>query len=427
MKIRIFFMLLLIAIKVDGQLNGDLNSLLSEANAVYKIPKGYQLADPLNYPPFFPAKGVVYDYLCTFQGQEIRIAFKVSYIREPPFWRSKHKKDSADLEREVNTSFSRQAIREADTTISRIQYLDQAHLIKVNADDALIFQQRMTGAPYLDKYNSCKTLILHKDNIGDIQVSYFYNKGEEKIVLAEMERTYGMIYFQADHLFKPMLDARLLGKYAHLNKPVTAYIDTYGTNKPEARALFLAGLREAEFKQASKAVSYYLKAIAVDTNYCRAMNYAADALFKMNKIDSAKILIQRSILREPYLFEAHFLLARILELKNKPEEMAQVFKDFLQNNPMSYGANFELARLYLKSNRPEMALPLFQKCMTLYVFETDQKTFEAAATYYTGLSYYQIDLKTKSNLHQEEAKLYFLKAKDKGYLLPKEIEAVIGN
>lgn len=84
---------------------------------------------------------------------------------------------------------------EADTTLSKVKYLDSLELKKVNASRGVIYNMKIINK-FKGIYTRCKKIAIFKDNIGRLEVLFFYNKGDDALVDEEIENTWGMLKFK---------------------------------------------------------------------------------------------------------------------------------------------------------------------------------------------------------------------------------------
>ena len=68
-------------------------------------------------------------------------------------------------------------------------------LKKINANRAYVYNIKVYKL-YLGIYPRCKKLIVYKDNVGRVEILFFYKENQEKIVREEINKTWGMIKFK---------------------------------------------------------------------------------------------------------------------------------------------------------------------------------------------------------------------------------------
>ena len=88
---------------------------------------------------------------------------------------------------------------ESDTILSKVEYLNTLQLKKVNADRGVIYNLKV-DYKYRGVYVKCKKIALYKDNMGRVEILFFYMENQEKIVNEEIEKTWGMLKFKYDFL-----------------------------------------------------------------------------------------------------------------------------------------------------------------------------------------------------------------------------------
>lgn len=84
---------------------------------------------------------------------------------------------------------------QADTTLSKVRYIDSLQLKKVNADRGAIYNIRINNK-YMAVYGRCKKIELYKDDVGRAEILFFYNKGDDALVDEEINKTWGMLKFK---------------------------------------------------------------------------------------------------------------------------------------------------------------------------------------------------------------------------------------
>jgi hypothetical protein len=82
-----------------------------------------------------------------------------------------------------------------DSTLSKMKYLDTFQLKKVNASRGVIYDMKV-DYKYRGIYAKCKKIELYKDNMGRVEILFFYNKGDDTLVDEEIEKTWGMLKFK---------------------------------------------------------------------------------------------------------------------------------------------------------------------------------------------------------------------------------------
>ena len=82
-----------------------------------------------------------------------------------------------------------------DSTLSKMKYLDTIQLKKVNASRGVIYNMKIINK-YMGIYGRCKKIELYKDNMGRVEILFFYNKGDDALVDEEIEKTWGMLKFK---------------------------------------------------------------------------------------------------------------------------------------------------------------------------------------------------------------------------------------
>ncbi len=99
-------------------------------------------------------------------------------------------------------------------------------LRKINADRGYIFNKNPNPTtPYRSVYSRAKLLFLQKDDLGLVLLAYYYQPKDEKKVLKEIRKQWGIITFKDDKRFYRDqagiigLKTIYLGKFAYANTP----------------------------------------------------------------------------------------------------------------------------------------------------------------------------------------------------------------
>ncbi len=66
----------------------------------------------------------------------------------------------------------------------------------MNANRAYVYNMKVRKNLYLGIYPRCKKLIVYKDNVGRVEILFFYKYGQDDIVKQEIEKTWGMLKFK---------------------------------------------------------------------------------------------------------------------------------------------------------------------------------------------------------------------------------------
>lgn len=105
---------------------------------------------------------------------------------------------------DANQSYSNTAKHEADTSVFKLLAFSDYELKKTNADAGFNYQLDMNRL-FLQKYSLCKVIIIHKTDIGDAEICYFYNPENEELVKKEMSENVNILKFQDISHFKPTM------------------------------------------------------------------------------------------------------------------------------------------------------------------------------------------------------------------------------
>ena len=85
---------------------------------------------------------------------------------------------------------------EMDTRLSKLIYIDAPHIKKMNATRGYLYNLKVRKNLHLGIYPRCKKLIVYKDNVGRVEILFFYKYGQDDIVKKEIEKTWGMLKFK---------------------------------------------------------------------------------------------------------------------------------------------------------------------------------------------------------------------------------------
>lgn len=85
---------------------------------------------------------------------------------------------------------------EMDTRFSNKNLLSVSLIKKMNANRAYVYNMKVRKNLYLGIYPRCKKLIVYKDNVGRVEILFFYKYGQDDIVKQEIQKTWGMLKFK---------------------------------------------------------------------------------------------------------------------------------------------------------------------------------------------------------------------------------------
>lgn len=122
---------------------------------------------------------------------DIIIAFALIQIQEPKELLKKMFPKSGD----INTIMP-YLITEADSAISVPIKINEKNLKKLNADNGYIYNMKIVY-PYLNKYTFCRKILIHKDNVSNAEILYFYTKKEEEKIDEIIKKTWDMLKFKS--------------------------------------------------------------------------------------------------------------------------------------------------------------------------------------------------------------------------------------
>jgi hypothetical protein len=164
---------------------------LSENRLIFSIPKSYFGLDSVHdYDPSPKYLQTLLHYSIKNKTDDIIIAFASYAIREPKELLKKMFPKSKD----INT-LTPYLNSEVDSTQSIPVKIEEKKLKQINADNGYIYNMKIVY-PYLNKYNFCKKIIIHKDNVSNAEILFFYTKKEEYKVDDVIQKTWGILQFK---------------------------------------------------------------------------------------------------------------------------------------------------------------------------------------------------------------------------------------
>lgn len=173
---------------------------LPETNLEYKMPNGYQTLDSptQQYVPVDGATSAIFYFIQ--KKSDILIGFVLIPIFKPI-----SKTDSVFFKPyDPNDSFGNTVKSQSDTLHRPLYRYNLNELGKINAEKAVKYNLKMNRV-FMNRYNYCIAVAIHRDNIGDGFIYYFFNDKSKNTVHREIETTKYMLKFSPDSLYKPVL------------------------------------------------------------------------------------------------------------------------------------------------------------------------------------------------------------------------------
>ncbi|UAY53853.1 hypothetical protein [Arachidicoccus terrestris] len=113
-----------------------------------------------------------------------------------------HKLDTSKLlqrmypGRKSNTEYKLPIRHKADTINHKINYYSSEKSQSLfNATIAGDYYMMDFEKPYKGRYYRCRIVFMHKENIGDAEIYYFYNKKDTRKITKMIENAYKMLHF----------------------------------------------------------------------------------------------------------------------------------------------------------------------------------------------------------------------------------------
>ncbi|KLT67706.1 hypothetical protein [Flavobacterium sp. ABG] len=179
---------------INAQKNSLNNTFVDDLNMcqlIYKQPTFYFKIDSAYDYEFDPAENTLYlDYVVQNKQNDITIAISTLKLREPNQLFKRMFPKSKDFNNVIPY-----VIFYGDTISTKPIEIDKKKIKELNADNGYIYNMKITN-PYLNKYPMCKTVLIHKDNVSNAQILYFYTKKDENKVDDVIQKTWGMLKFK---------------------------------------------------------------------------------------------------------------------------------------------------------------------------------------------------------------------------------------
>ncbi|WP_026715534.1 hypothetical protein [Flavobacterium daejeonense] len=160
----------------------------------YHRPDNYFYISPVSsYFEIYPTiQQSQYNISMINKDNQIMICVAVIHYPEGKTRAQKYLIANVDLNRR-----SKEAIAaEMDNRFSNKNLLSVSHIKKMNANRAYVYNMKVRKNLYLGIYPRCKKLIVYKDNVGRVEILFFYKENQEKIVREEINKTWGMLKFK---------------------------------------------------------------------------------------------------------------------------------------------------------------------------------------------------------------------------------------
>lgn len=165
-------------------------------NIEYQIPINYHGIKVEHFPLYFSVEKHIrssFDHGIKNDKLNVVVTFSLLIAKPLETPRSKH---AREIIGDLSVINPKEIINQADITLSKMKYLDTLQLNKVNADCGVIYNLKI-NIKYMEIYARCKKIELYKDNVGRVEILFFYNKKEDALVNEEIEKTWGMLRFKS--------------------------------------------------------------------------------------------------------------------------------------------------------------------------------------------------------------------------------------
>jgi tetratricopeptide (TPR) repeat protein len=91
----------------------------------------------------------------------------------------------------------------------------------------------------------------------------------------------------------------------------------------------------------------------------------AKAIYSQNHHDKAEAYAVNALKKYPDNLDLHILLGRIATKKGLINESIMYYQGAMKITPDNFTVNYDLAMIHMDSGKPELAIPYFEKCLTL--------------------------------------------------------------
>ncbi|WP_289058353.1 hypothetical protein [uncultured Flavobacterium sp.] len=164
---------------------------LKENQLIFSMPKSYFALDSVHdYDPSPKYIQTLLYYSIKNKEDDIVIAFASYTIHEPKELLKKMFPKSKD----INT-LNPYLESEVDSTQSIPVKIEEKKLKQINADNGYVYNMKIIY-PYLNKYNFCKKIIIHKDNVSNAEILFFYTKKDQGKIDKVIKDTWPLLRFK---------------------------------------------------------------------------------------------------------------------------------------------------------------------------------------------------------------------------------------
>lgn len=189
------------ALTANAQSNPAFDSYLANTNLKFQMPAGYnQISTKESFSPTL--RKIMSLMFSVVENKQKDIAIGIILIPVRTAFDKNLKGMFPNID--ANQSYLNIVKYQADTSTFKVQPLGDHELKKINADAGFRYQLDMNRL-FLQKYSLCKVIIIHKKDIGDAEICYFYNPENEELVKKEMSETANILTFQDISQFKPTM------------------------------------------------------------------------------------------------------------------------------------------------------------------------------------------------------------------------------
>jgi hypothetical protein len=200
MRLQLILLFLLICYLTDSAIaqKTTFNYYLVEGGLVYQPPAKYSELD--YHGNFFPDSNSTFILSMMFYSvKNNKDDIVIGFAPIPIYKIDKESLTYKLFPSDPNKNWEIKVKVESDTSDNKPVYYNKKQLAVINADNAVLYQLKMTRI-FLKKYTLCKVVVIHKENVSDAQIFYFYNNTSKDLVDKQIKVTSNILKFKADSL-----------------------------------------------------------------------------------------------------------------------------------------------------------------------------------------------------------------------------------
>lgn len=174
-------------------LTDEVKKRLTESGLELHLPDNfYRITPPGNYPPIHPDFEES-PFLIGLVNHNNKIMITISMTSYPKLIGKINKYLIATVD--MNHISKKALAAQIDVRLGKMSLVGPNNIKKLNADRGYLYNIKVQGK-YLGIYPRCKKLEIYKDNVARVEILFFYNYGQDEIVMKEIGKTWGMLKFK---------------------------------------------------------------------------------------------------------------------------------------------------------------------------------------------------------------------------------------